>query len=106
MIEQFSTRLLVCLSIALVSALPLRAACGTPSFAELTPTIIESGAAEFAFGDVDGDGELDLVTVHTTAGNIHVRLGGAAAFGEELTYTVPSPTEVTLGDLDGDTYLD
>lgn len=106
MIERVSTKLLVCLSIALVSALPLRAACGTPSFAELTPTIIESGAAEFAFGDVDGDGELDLVTVHTTVGNIHVRLGVAGAFGEGLTYPVPSPTEVALGDLDGDTYLD
>lgn len=107
MTEKFSMRLLVCLSIALASALPLRAACGSPTFSELPSIAAEHDVAELALGDLDGDGEVDLVTVSSTAGNINVRLGnGDGSFGNELTYTAPSPTEITLGDLDGDHFLD
>jgi hypothetical protein len=104
--SRFPVWLFVCL-IALVSALPLRAACSTPALTALPPVVTEHAAAEFAVGDVDADGELDLVTVSTSAGNINVRLGnGDGTFGNELTYTAPSPTEVALGDLDGDGFLD
>ena len=103
MVERFSPKLLVCLLVVLVSASPAMAQCGTPSLSELPSIAAEHDVAELAVGDIDGDGELDLVTVSSTAGNLNVRLGnGDGTFGNELTYTAPSPTEIALGDLDGD----
>jgi hypothetical protein len=98
---------LVSLLIAVVSASPMMAACPNPTFTELTPVPSEHDVNEFAIGDVDGDTQVDLVTVSSAAQTIKVQLGnGDGTFSLPLTYTAPSPTEVTLGDLNNDSFPD
>ncbi|MCC7534584.1 MAG: VCBS repeat-containing protein, partial [Deltaproteobacteria bacterium] len=69
--------------------------------------------SHLALGDVDGDGDLDLVTANDAEDDVHVRLllnDGRARFSEALPAAVPASPErarrVLLGDLDRDGDLD
>lgn len=65
-----------------------------------------------ALGDLNGDGKVDLVTTGTDspiAGVTYVRLGvGDGTFNAETSYNAETlmSFDVTLGDLNGDGYLD
>ncbi|GGF10990.1 hypothetical protein GCM10011383_22730 [Hymenobacter cavernae] len=61
-----------------------------------------------AVGDVDGDGDLDLLAVNTATNSVRVRLNnGAGSFtdGPEVPVGM-RPVDVTLGDVDNDGDLD
>ncbi|HYC57959.1 MAG TPA: FG-GAP-like repeat-containing protein [Thermoanaerobaculia bacterium] len=74
---------------------------------ELFPVPMGHDANEFAVGDLDNDGETDLVTVSTSAGTINVRLGnGDGTFDSALSYNAPSPEDVAVGDINGDGFAD
>jgi FG-GAP-like repeat len=53
-----------------------------------------------AAGDLDGNGTTDLVTM--TRGVVDIWLQRAGAFHRALEYDVPSPSAVTLADINGD----
>ena len=59
-------------------------------------------------GDVNGDGDLDIVTANLSADNVSVLLGnGNGTFGAQATFATGSfPDGVTLGDVNRDGKLD
>lgn len=59
-------------------------------------------------GDLDGDGDSDLVAVNRNSGSLSVLLNrGDGSFADAVSYTVGGqPTSVTGGDFDGDGDLD
>lgn len=59
------------------------------------------GGRSVEIGDVDGDGESEVVIGDYGSNNVYV-YDGATGDLEYSFYTVHSPTEVELGDLDGD----
>ena len=61
-----------------------------------------------AAGDIDGDGDLDLVTANSDSYSLSVRLNdGAGRFsGTTMLKTAQNPIGVALADLDGDSDLD
>lgn len=69
-----------------------------------------------ALGDVDGDGDLDLVVSNSSGRSVSIRLNGGDASGsmtglfsagETLALPIPStPTGIALGDVDNDNDLD
>ena len=61
-----------------------------------------------SFGDLDGDGALDLVTTNISANEVSVLLGvGDGTFGPAQEFGVgDTPRSVAVGDLDGDGALD
>jgi hypothetical protein len=67
--------------------------------------------AEVAVGDIDGDGDLDLLTANINASTVSVRINnGAGNFTAPVINPDPAvgsgPENVTLGDVDGDGDLD
>lgn len=68
----------------------------------------DSSPREVALGDLDGDGNLDVVVANLGPGNVGVLLGnGDGTFAPQVTYmTSLFPQSVALGDLDGDGHLD
>jgi hypothetical protein len=70
---------------------------------------VDNNPQSLATGDVDGDGDLDLLTANAS-GTVSVRLNnGAGVFTAPATGTVAvgaNPTSIALGDIDGDGDLD
>lgn len=94
-------------AISLTGASPSFAACSNPFLPEVAAVPLGHDAVEMAWGDVNGDELLDLVTSSTTDGNVKVRLGnGNGTFGPAETYPAASAGDLVLGDLNGDTYPD
>jgi hypothetical protein len=81
---------------------------GTGTFTVGTPVAIGGHPLDLKLGDVDGDGDLDAVTVNEASASASVCLNqGQGTFA--LTTTVPvgsSPTSLVLADLDGNRTLD
>ena len=85
---------------------------GTGQFvADVAPAAAGPAPLALALGDLDGDAELDAVTLHASETGFRLRVGqgqGGGRFGaagQELS--LPSrPTAVVLADLNHDTYLD
>lgn len=65
------------------------------------------GAQGVAAGDVDGDGDADLLVANLFANTVTLRRNGGGVFGGPETIVVgPNPHTVVLADLDGDGDLD
>jgi hypothetical protein len=81
---------------------------GTGTFTVGTPVAVGGHPLDLKLGDVDGDGDLDAVTVNEASASASVCLNqGQGTF--VLTTTVPvgsSPTSLVLADLDGNRTLD
>jgi hypothetical protein len=87
-------------------------------FAGVSPATIGSGAttkapAQVLVVDIDGDGDLDIVSANTTGDNVTIFLNpGNGVFPAApslilgATASTPSPRAVAVGDLDGDGDLD
>jgi hypothetical protein len=67
-----------------------------------------STPSSLVVGDVNGDGQPDVVTASESGGTVSVLVGkGEGRFAANLDYTVgKQPVAVALGDLDGDGSLD
>ncbi|MGI4863800.1 MAG: FG-GAP-like repeat-containing protein [Janthinobacterium lividum] len=82
---------------------------GSGSFGGLTKVAVEAAPRSLAFGDLDADGDLDLVVAsYQAAGKVSVRLNdGAGHFsGTTAVSTGATTYGVALGDLDSDGDLD
>ena len=83
-------------------------AIGTGSFGASTSFAAGSDPYCITFGDLNGDGALDMVTADFGAACASVFLGnGDGTFGAMVSYSVGTqPCSVVLGDLNGDGILD
>jgi hypothetical protein len=82
-----------------------------PAIAAYGTVYVGSSPNSVAVGDIDGDGDLDLLTANNTSNNVSVRLNTGAGFfydpGNGGTIAVgTNPLKVVLGDVDGDGDLD
>ena len=77
-----------------------------PSFAAQATFAAGTGPQSVALGDVNGDGELDMVTANTGSNSASVLLGnGNGTFKSSASFSTGAstfPTSVTLGDVNGD----
>ena len=86
----------------------------TGNFGSPQSVAVGSGPRHLAVGDVDGDGDLDVLTTNLYDNTVSVRLNGGDATGSNTGIfsngsTVPvgnSPSRPALGDLDNDGDLD
>jgi len=74
---------------------------------------VDDATASLALGDLDGDGDLDLVTCNDGEDDVHLRMlwnDGTGTFAEAPAGAMPAQSErcrrALLGDLDGDGDLD
>jgi hypothetical protein len=81
---------------------------GTGSFGGGSDPVVGNYPSSVAVGDVDGDGDLDLLVANQFRDMVSVRLNdGAGTFSGTQEVPVGSrPTSVALGDVDGDGDLD
>ncbi|MET4107575.1 FG-GAP-like repeat-containing protein [Hymenobacter sp. UYP22] len=84
------------------------AGLGRGAFLPGPDPVVGAGPEDVAMGDVDGDGDLDVLTANTTDNSVSVLLNsGAGAFTAAAAVTVGAgPVRVLLGDVDGDGDLD
>src|SRR5437764_7045584 len=69
---------------------------------------VGDGPVSVAVGDINGDGQPDVVTANNGSNDFSVLLGtGNRNFAAEVKYAVGTgPTSVALGDINGDGKLD
>ena len=83
---------------------------GQGNFGGGSSVAVPAGAGLLAVGDVDDDGDLDLLTCSTTSAATLTLLrnngSGSFAAGPALPGTLDFPSALALGDLDGDGDLD
>jgi len=86
----------------------LRRFLGAVGFGERTNTLADGGAISVATGDLNGDGNVDVVTANVAAGSVAILLGrGDGTFDEAAIRSVGSgAATVRLVDLDTDGALD
>ena len=79
-----------------------------PSFAAQATLATGSKPASVILGDVNGDGELDIITANFNSANVSVLLGkGNGNFEDQQTFaTGTKPFAVKLGDINGDGSVD
>ncbi|MBL0193710.1 MAG: VCBS repeat-containing protein [Myxococcales bacterium] len=81
---------------------------GTGTFAARVDYLTGGSPSSVALGDVDGDGNLDLVVANEYSDAVSVLVnGGTGTFATPVDYpTGTLPSSVALGDVDGDGKLD
>jgi hypothetical protein len=81
---------------------------GQGSFRNFQTVPVGANPLNLVLGDVDSDGDLDLLTGNSNANTVSVRLNnGQGLFGGGSTVAVAGPPfGITLGDVDGDADLD
>jgi hypothetical protein len=81
---------------------------GTGTFSGGSDPAVGNSPSSVAVGDVDGDGDLDLLTANLGAATVSVRLNnGSGVFSGGSDPAVSNnPASVALGDVDGDGDLD
>ena len=83
---------------------------GTGAFTAVTALTVGFQPNGIALGDLNGDGALDVVTANQNSSNVSVLLNtnaGTGAFQAATTINTNNiPTDVKLGDVDGDGDLD
>ncbi|MGI4823727.1 MAG: FG-GAP-like repeat-containing protein [Janthinobacterium lividum] len=88
---------------------------GQGNFSSGQQVTVGTGPYTLAVGDIDGDGDLDLLTANTgrtigifTGTTVSVRLnnGGGEFSGSQEVIVGTGPQDLVLGDIDGDSDLD
>ncbi len=79
------------------------------AFAAAGTTVVLINTSDLQAGDIDGDGDLDLVTLSPNGGSSNVQLlvnDGAGVFTRTDLATDNNPLRAAIGRLDGNSYLD
>jgi hypothetical protein len=79
---------------------------GSGRFVESTQRFTFSSADAAAAGDLDGDGDLDLLNVRGRLASVLMNQGDGSFVEQPLEVSIASMRSVELGDLDGDGDLD
>ncbi|MBI5764240.1 MAG: VCBS repeat-containing protein [Planctomycetes bacterium] len=81
---------------------------GTFTPAPNSPVSVGTSPLSVAMGDLDGDGQRDLVVANSGSNNVSVLLGLAGGkFQAAVNYTgVNAPYDVAIGDINGDSRVD
>ena len=87
----------------------LAASSGGGGFGPPATVAVGTRVVGMALAEVNGDGDLDLLTVsNNNAGTVRIQFGnGSGGFGSPQTLSVEnSPSDMAMGDVDGDGDLD